>query len=109
MDRSISFNLVTDTYTEDSIGQQVAVHTRRAVYGRVGSVTRAEWNAAGELGIKPEMVITMFGPDYQGEKTVEIDGKFYGIYRTYQRTTDDIEIYLEWKVGDTNGTTVTSE
>ena len=54
MDRSKAFYLVTDTYTVDNIGQMVATQTKRLVYGRIGSVTRNEWSAAGELGIKPE-------------------------------------------------------
>ena len=106
MDRSTAFYLVTDTYTADTIGQMVATQTKRLVYGRIGSVTRQEWAAAGELGIKPEMTLTMFGPDYQGEKTVQVDGNYYGVYRTYQATTDDLELYLEWKVGDSNGTSI---
>jgi len=108
MDRSTAFYLVTDTYTADEIGQMVPTQTKRLVYGRIGSVTRQEWSAAGELGIKPELTLTMFGPDYKGEKTVEINGHYYGIYRTYQATTDDLELYLEWKVGDSNGTVVTT-
>jgi len=102
MDRSVAFYLVADTYTQDSIGQHIPTQAERLVYGRVSSVSRAEWSAAGELGIKPELTLTMFGPDYAGEKTVRIDGKTYGVYRTYQRTNDDLELYLEWKTGDSN-------
>ena len=106
MDRSIAFYLVSDTYTQDAMGQQVATRTRRMVYGRINSVSRAEWSAAGEAGIKPEYQLTMFGPDYQGEKTVEMDvngeTQVFGIYRTYQTTSDDLELYLEWKVGESN-------
>lgn len=108
MDRSVAFYLVTDAYAADSIGQMVPTQTRRLVYGRIGSITRAEWSAAGELGIKPEFTLTMFGPDYKGEKTVQMvvngETQTFGVYRTYQSTNDDLELYLEWKVGDTNGT-----
>ena len=103
MDRSIAFYLVKDTYTTDAIGQKIPTKAKRLVYGRINSVTRAEWNAAGERGIKPEYQITMFGGDYEGEKTLEMDGKQYGIYRTYQTLNDDLELYLEWKVGESNG------
>jgi len=113
MDRSVAFYLVTDTYAADEIGQQVPTQTRRLVYGRINSVTRAEWAAAGELGIKPEMEITMFAGDYAGEKTVQMEvgntTYSYAVYRTYQRTNDDLELYLEWKVGDSNGTIITTE
>lgn len=112
MDRSKAFYLVANAYTVDNIGQKVATQTKRLVYGRIGSITRNEWNAAGELGIKPEFVMTMFAGDYAGEKTVEMDvrGKtqHFGIYRTYQATNDDLELYLEWKVGDSNGTVITT-
>lgn len=112
MDRSIAFYLVADTYQQDAAGQQIATRSRRLVYGRIRSVSRAEWSAAGELGIKPEYQITMFGPDYDGEKTLqmEINGQAqtFGVYRTYQTTTDDLELYVEWKVGDSNdGTNIT--
>lgn len=109
MDRSKAFYLVTDRYVVDEIGQRVATQTKRLVYGRIGSVTRSEWSAAGELGIKPECTLTMFSGDYAGEKTVEMDGKYFGVYRTYQTLNDDLELYLEWKVGDSNGTNITSE
>lgn len=109
MDRSIAFYLVKDTYTTDAIGQKISTKEKRLVYGRINSVTRAEWNAAGELGIKPEYQITMFGGDYKGEKTLEMDGKQYGVYRTYQTLNDDLELYVEWKVGDSNGEHVTAE
>ncbi len=109
MDRSKAFYLVADRYVVDDIGQRVATQTKRLVYGRIGSVTRSEWSAAGELGIKPECTLTMFAGDYAGEKTVEMDGKYFGVYRTYQTLNDDLELYLEWKVGDSNGTVITSE
>lgn len=105
MDRSIAFYLIKDTFSVDAIGQHIPTREKRLVYGRINSVTRAEWNAAGELGIKPEYEITMFGPDYHGEVALEMDGKTYGIYRTYQTLNDDLELYLEWKVGDSNGKT----
>lgn len=112
MDRSIAFYLVEDAYTADTIGQYVPTQTKRLVYGRINAITRAEWNAAGELGIKPDYQITMFGPDYKGEKTVEmvVGGKtqYFGIYRTYQTLNDDLELYLEWKVGDSNGTVIST-
>lgn len=112
MDRSVAFYLVADTYTQDAIGQHIPNQSKRLVYGRVASISRSEWSAAGELGIKPEFTLVMFAPDYQGEKTVqmEINGttRTFGIYRTYQTLNDDIELYLEWKVGDSNGTVSTS-
>ena len=41
----------------------------------------------------------MFAPDYQKEELCEYDGVRYGIYRTYKRDADHIELYLERKAG----------
>lgn len=110
MDRSTPIYLVTETYTADAIGQRIPTLTQRKVYANVGSVSRAEWSAAGERGIKPEYMVTMFEPDYNGEKIVqmEIRGSLqtFGVYRTYRGKNETIELYLEWKVGDSNGTVI---
>lgn len=102
MDRSKVAYLVTETYQKDDIGQRIPVQTLRKIFCSVESVTRAEWSAAGEQGIKPECVMTMFGPDYHGEKVVMLDDQLYGIYRTYRGRNDTVELYLEWKVGNSN-------
>jgi hypothetical protein len=38
--------------------------------------------------------------DYNGEDTAEYDGKRYGIYRTYERDDEQVELYLEKKAGN---------
>lgn len=107
MDRSTPIYLISETYTVDDIGQHVAVEQERKVYASVDSVTRAEWSAAGELGLKPEYRLTMFAPDYQGEKIVrmEIGGstETFGIYRTYRGKNETLELYVEHKVGNAEG------
>ena len=105
MHKSISFGLVAESYTVDAIGQRVPLLIRRRVFGRTDSVSRAEWSAAGQMGLQPSLVIHMFGPDYQGEKIAHLwdrDGhvRAYGIYRTYSRRNDDLELYLEYKPGE---------
>ena len=37
--------------------------------------------------------------DYNGEDTLEYDGKLYGIYRTFLARGDVIELYCEKKGG----------
>ena len=44
----------------------------------------------------------MFAYDYQGEDSVQYNGRTYGIYRTYLGREDTIELYAERK-GGTNG------
>lgn len=102
MDNSILFDLIGKAFNVDDIGQRVATETSRAVYGRMGSITRAEWGASLQNGFNPSFSITMFAYDYNGEELAEVDGVRYSIYRTY-RYNDLIELYLEKKTGATNG------
>lgn len=99
MDRSTVINLVSETYTQDSIGQFVSAETTRQVYCDVRSVYRSEWFEAGRDGIKPAYVFTMFAPDYEGEKIVEYNGGRYGVYRTYVGRNETLELYVEEKGG----------
>lgn len=103
MDRSTQITLVTTSYTTDSIGQFVPTETNTTIFCNVRSVTRAEWAAAGQNGLKPELVATIFSPEYNGAEIAIIDGVRYGIYRTYLDTGERLELYLERKAGVTNG------
>lgn len=105
MTEPIVLILIAESTTKDSIGQRVPTYTERSVFGERGSVTRAEWSAAGEQGLKPEYQVDVFAGDYQGEKIVrmEVNGteQTFAVYRTY-RSGDTVELYLEWKTGDSS-------
>lgn len=103
MDRSSVLKLVAKTYTVDALNQQVPVETQRTVYCNLSSVTLAEWATAGQMGLKPELVATMFAPDYQGEEIAILNGVAYSIYRTYIRKDEQVELYMERQTGVTNG------
>ena len=99
MDRSNVINLISETHSQDEIGQFVSAETKRQVFCDVRSVSRAEWFDAGRDGMQPSFVFTMFAPDYNGEKIVEFEGKRYGVYRTYVSRNEQIELYVEEKGG----------
>lgn len=99
MDRSNVIILISETSTQDDIGQYIATETRKQVYCDVRSVSRSEWFEAGRDGLQPSFVFTMFAPDYEGEKIVEFNGHRYGIYRTYVARNEKIELYVEEKGG----------
>lgn len=105
MDRSVDFYLLTPRRVQDAIGQWIVTVERRQVFGQVSSVTANEFFAGGQSGFKPDLRITMFAPDYQGEDTLELDGKVYSIYRSYFGRNDTIELYLERRRGDAEGNT----
>lgn len=104
MDRSTVFYLIANTATQNVNGEFVAGGEARMVYGNVRSVSRAEFFAAGSEGLRPEYQITMFAPDYNGEKIarLEIGGSAYqfAIYRTYfNERNETVELYLADRVG----------
>lgn len=92
-------NLISETKTQDEIGQFVSQETSRQVYCDVRSISASEWFDAGRDGYKPSLCFIMFAPDYAGERIVEYNGKRYGIYRTYVGRNERIELYAESKGG----------
>ena len=102
MDRSSQITLIAETKTQDANGVWEISTSSRTVFCQVDSVTRSEFFEGGRNGLNPEYRFTMFFGDYEGERTVEYNGKYYGIYRTYLGRTDTIELYAERK-GGANG------
>ena len=99
MDRSRVLSLISATYTTDAVGQRIAQETRRDVFCGIQSVSRAEFYAGGEAGLRPSYVATVFRYDYEGEQVAELDGVRYTIYRTYARQDELVELYLETRKG----------
>ena len=99
MDRSEVIYYITAEYTQDENHVMHATETRRKAYANVDSVTGAEWFNGGRNGLNPQYRFTVFYADYNGEKIVEYKGIQYAIYRTYQATTDTIELYTEYRKG----------
>ena len=91
--------LVSLTFTTDELHQRVPHESRRPIWAHIQSVSRAEWFQGGQNGLKPEYKVTMFAPDYSGQQEVEYKGIKYGIYRTYLRQDELLELYLERKTG----------
>lgn len=117
MDNSIVIYLLQQAYIVDEIGQHKPYFLRRRVLGSERSITRAEWAAAGERGLKPEKVLVMFAPDYKGEEIVQLEVdpaqasrpeilQTYSVYRAYKGANDLLELYVERKTGDATGTEV---
>ena len=112
MDRSTPIYLITETKTQNAIGEWVAVESQRKVYANVKTVTQSEYFSASQIGLNPDYKFTMFAPDWQGEMIVEYNGYRYSVYRVYVATTDRMELYAQREAGTatmtTSSTTVAS-
>lgn len=100
MNKSDVAYLVAESYTQNDYGVLEKTTTRTQVYVNVTSVTSQEWFEGGRNGLNPQYRFTMFQFDYTGEKIIEYNDKQYTIYRTYNRSVDEIELYTELKKGN---------
>lgn len=100
MDKNEILTLEKTTYSTDSLEQLIPVSTEtRKVFCSVKSASRAEWSAAAHRDLKPAYCITIWADEYCGEVTAIYEGERYSIYRTYRRNHEEIELYLEQRVG----------
>lgn len=100
MDRSEVITLITETTTLDTLHvPTVLASSERDVFAQVQSVTGSEWFEGGRNGLNPEYRFTLFKYDYDGEQIVRYKNVVYQIYRTYERRTDEIELYCEKRKG----------
>ena len=90
----ISF--VSDT---DEIGNTINNETEKEVFCNIFSCTQSEFFSAAQNGMKAELKIEMWQADYNGESVVEVNNLKYAVYRTYKKSEDIIELYLEEKSG----------
>lgn len=90
--------LISQTYTLDDYGNNVANETKFDVLCEVDSITQSEFYAAANTELSPEYRFRVFFGDYDGQSVVEYDGNRYEIYRTF-RSGDYMELYAERKVG----------
>lgn len=97
--RDVIAYLIGKTITKNGLKQEVETETRTEILARKESVSQSEFYRAGEAGLNPEFRLTTAIIDYNGEKEVELDGKKYGIYRTYEVDKDYVELYCERKGG----------
>ena len=100
MNRSKKATLITESFTQDDYGVMVPSEEETSVFVAVNSVTGQEWFEGGRNGLNPQYRFTMFSHDYSGEKIIEYEGVRYSVYRTYQKSIDEIELYCELKKGN---------
>ena len=103
MNKAITLDLITKTYTTDTMGQKISTEKSETVFATLNSISRAEWtsySSTGRSGLVPAYMATVFMGDYNGQSIAEYNGERYGIYRTYERDDEQVELYLEKKAGN---------
>lgn len=93
-------NLIQITTAQDEIGQFIKSKKERMIFCSKMSITRAEFNTAGNLGHKPTLMFIVDSEEYDKEPYLEFEGTQYSIYKTFQRADNFTELYCEVKAGD---------
>lgn len=91
--------LISHEQKQDDCGVQRSQEQRRQIFCKVQSASRAEFFAGGQNGLSPEFQFTVFPADYAGEAELEFHGKRYAVYRTFRRSDDCLELYVQRKGG----------
>ncbi|MCQ2009259.1 phage head closure protein [Sporolactobacillus sp. STSJ-5] len=91
--------LIDVVTTEDELGQPIEFEKPRQIFCSRISVSRAEFAAAGQVGLKAQLVLVVDSDEYDGEDRVDYIEKRYSIYRDFMRSDGYTELYCEVKSG----------
>ena len=105
VDTEITLIRPTERYQDAEGVWRTRDETERTIFARMDDVTRAEFFAAGQKGMRAEFRFVVTPVEYEGERICDWNGRRYAIYRTYHVPgTDDLELYAEREAGVTHGT-----
>lgn len=100
--RAGTVSLITETMTEDAIGQQIATETTASYPCSEYEITESERVDLYQIGLRPVIRLRVFRAEYTGERRAEYLSKRYRI-STVRYVGDCADLYLEEKVGDLSG------
>lgn len=80
---------------KNDFGQTEYREIKRDVFCLVGDVRQSEFFTAQQIGIKPSNMLVTNPINYEGEEYVEFRSRKFKVYRTYERSENEIELYIE--------------
>ena len=87
--------LISETYSENDIGEMVPAETKTKILCREQSVGRSEFYTAAAAGHRPEVVLVVHRYEYNGERKVDYKNTRYNVIRAYAVNTEEIELVCE--------------
>lgn len=95
-----SISLIARKITgKDSRMKPIYSETSSSVLCMEEPISSNEFFAAGQNGIDVEAKVVINPIEYNGEKLVEYKGKRMTIYRKYERSENELELYLQLALG----------
>lgn len=93
--------LVSEVVTENDMGDFIKEITETMIFAKKKSVRQSEFYQAATNGLKPELAFEIHAFEYNDEKKVKYNNKYYTVIRTYQ-INDDLELVCEGGVHNGN-------
>lgn len=87
--------LIKKTYKLDKIGNSIPTKEERTILCNEKSVYGNDFYIAGQVGLKPDVVLEIHNMEYDGEQDLRYKNKNYKVIRSY-RNGD----YLELTAGE---------
>ena len=84
----------------DEIGQEIKKPVEKKILCAIKSVSRNEFYAAAQAGLRPSITFVIHGYEYNGEKEVEFEGQKYKVIRTYMKDFEEMELVCEKVIGN---------
>jgi SPP1 family predicted phage head-tail adaptor len=84
--------LISVTYTENDIGDQIETETSRQVFANKKSIRQTEFYQAAQTDLRPELMFEVRTIEYEGESKLSYNNKDYTIIRTYEKDSELIEL-----------------
>lgn len=92
--------LISRELTFGELRQEVWTETEKEIIAEILSISQNEFFLAGRNGLNPQLKVVIYNFEYEGQEIVEVRGKRYSVYRTFEIVdTDRLELYLETKGG----------
>lgn len=91
--------LLSTTYEEDDLMNQVPVDNCRKVYANKLALGANEFSAAGQNGLKPAKAFKIHAFEYSDESYIEYKKEKYHVYRIAENG-DKTTLYCERSVAD---------
>lgn len=87
--------LISVTTTQNEIGDNISNKEYKHIFGKRKSIKQSEFYQAQATGLKPELKFEIYSFEYDEETHARYNNKEYKIIRTYEVSSEKLEIVLE--------------
>lgn len=87
--------LISETETANAMGDVIIDKLYRKTFAAKKSIRQSEYYQAATTGLRPELTFVLWTREYKGEKYLKFEGKEYAIIRTFEPSSEEIELICQ--------------